>query len=155
MRDQASILPKWLSHQGRILAKEQFHNSYAFWAMPILISSLVANFAHHPLYSTIILANFFFSKSRSFILPNYEQTDSKTAIVLIGIDVTVASTLQFDKNLNVKLENLLLIMNSSFFSIKYVILSFFLDWLTFETVILMIRNFSVVAGNDQRLKQST
>ena len=70
---------------------------------------------------------FFFSKSRSFILPNYEQTDSKTAIVLIGIDVTVASTLQFDKNLNVKLENLLLIMNSSFFSIKYVILSFFLD----------------------------
>ena len=98
---------------------------------------------------------FFFSKSRSFILPNYEQTDSKTAIVLIGIDVTVASTLQFDKNLNIKLENLLLIMNSSFFSIKYVILSFFLDWLTFETVILMIRNFSVVAGNDQRLKQST
>ena len=43
------FLPKWLSYQGRILAKEQFHNSYTFWTMPILISSPVQIIMTHPL----------------------------------------------------------------------------------------------------------
>ena len=38
-----------LPHQGRILAKEQFHNSYTFWAMPILIFSPVQIIMTHPL----------------------------------------------------------------------------------------------------------
>ena len=43
------LLPKWFPHQGRILAKEQFHNSYTFWAMPILIFSPFANFGKQSL----------------------------------------------------------------------------------------------------------
>ena len=35
-----------------ILAKEQCHNSYTFWAMPILIFSPVYFFMRHPLESS-------------------------------------------------------------------------------------------------------
>ena len=49
MSYETVLLPKWLSHQGRILVKEQFHNSYTFWAMPILIFSPVQIIMRHPL----------------------------------------------------------------------------------------------------------
>ena len=44
-----NILIEGESHQGRILAKEQFHNPYTFWAMPILIFSPVQIIMSHPL----------------------------------------------------------------------------------------------------------
>ena len=49
MSYETVLLPKQLSHQGIILAKEQFHNSYTFWAMPILIFGPVYFFLGHPL----------------------------------------------------------------------------------------------------------
>ena len=56
-------MPKWLSHQGRILAKEQFHNSYTFWAMPILIFGPVQIIMSHPLFELIK-----FAKSKKCLL---------------------------------------------------------------------------------------
>ena len=48
-QDFTGILPKWLSHQGSILAKEQLHHLYIFWAMPILIFSSVQIIMRHPI----------------------------------------------------------------------------------------------------------
>ena len=50
MSDETDLLPKWLSNQGIILAKDQFHHSYTFWAMPILIFSPVQIIMGHPLF---------------------------------------------------------------------------------------------------------
>ena len=49
-------MPKWLSHQGRILAKEQFHNPYTFWAMPILIFSPVQIIMGHPIWKDFFVS---------------------------------------------------------------------------------------------------
>ena len=49
MSDEAILLPKWLPHQGVILAKEQLHHSNTFWTMHILIFSPVYLFLRHPL----------------------------------------------------------------------------------------------------------
>ena len=76
------LLPKWLSHQGRILAKEQFHSSYTFWAMPILIFGPVYLFMRHPrctfllsiiyLQKDISLAGFDFWKWIGFCFGVYD-----------------------------------------------------------------------------------
>ena len=58
MSYETVLLPNWSSHQGRNLAKKQFHNSYTFWAMPILIFSRVQIIMTHP------LCTFLFSESR-------------------------------------------------------------------------------------------
>ena len=50
MTYETVLLPKWLSHQRRILAEEQFRNSYTFSAMPILIFSPVQMIMTHPLH---------------------------------------------------------------------------------------------------------
>ena len=60
MSYETVLLPKWLSHQGRILAKEQFHNSYTIWAMPILIFSPVQIIMTHPLGKLKRLRDFSF-----------------------------------------------------------------------------------------------
>ena len=60
MSYETVLLPKWLSHQGRILAKEQFYNSYTFWAIPILIFSPVQIIMTHPLYFIVIIFLFIF-----------------------------------------------------------------------------------------------
>ena len=54
MSYETVLLPKWLSYQGRILAKEQFHNSYTFWAMSILIFSPVQIIMRHSILGTRI-----------------------------------------------------------------------------------------------------
>ena len=43
------VLPKFSPHGTIISAKEQFHNSYTFWAMRILIFSPVQIIISHPL----------------------------------------------------------------------------------------------------------
>ena len=49
MSYETVLLPKFSPDGTIILANEQFHNSYTFWAMPILISSPVQIIMTHPL----------------------------------------------------------------------------------------------------------
>ena len=49
MSYETVLLPKYSPDGTIILAKEQFHNSYNFWAMPILIFSPVYLLMRHPL----------------------------------------------------------------------------------------------------------
>ena len=51
MSDQSVLLPKWFTHGGITLAKEQLGHSYTFWTMTILIFSPVANFGQQSLPS--------------------------------------------------------------------------------------------------------
>ena len=53
MSYETVLLPKWLSHQGTKLAKEQLHHSYTFWTMSILIFSPVYFFLRHPLFKLL------------------------------------------------------------------------------------------------------
>ena len=63
-------MPKLLFHQVRILAKEQVHNSYTFWAMSILIFSPVYFFLRHPLLLYYFWrSGFIFKPLTSCILP--------------------------------------------------------------------------------------
>ena len=50
MSYETVLLPKFSPDETIILAKEQFHNSYTFWAMPILIFSRVQIIITHPLF---------------------------------------------------------------------------------------------------------
>ena len=52
------LLPKFSSDGTIILAKEQVHNSYTFWAMPILIFSPFANFGKQSLRLIFWFLNF-------------------------------------------------------------------------------------------------
>ena len=49
MSYETVLLPNFSPDGTIILAKEQFHNSYVFWAMPILIFSPFANFGKQSL----------------------------------------------------------------------------------------------------------
>ena len=49
MSDQAVLLPKWFTHGGIILGKEQLGHLNTYWIMPIMIFSQVYFFLVHPL----------------------------------------------------------------------------------------------------------
>ena len=55
MSYETVLLPKFFPDGTIILAKEQFHNSYTFWAIPILIFSPVQIIMTHPLILVLIL----------------------------------------------------------------------------------------------------
>ena len=74
MSYETVLLPKWLSHQGIILAKEQFHNSYTFWAMPILIFGPVYLFMRHPLYFFTLV--FSCMSTTAYLLRRWSCTNS-------------------------------------------------------------------------------
>ena len=49
MSNETDLLPKWSPDWTIILAKDQFHHSYTFWTMPILIFSPVQIIMGHPI----------------------------------------------------------------------------------------------------------
>ena len=73
MSFETFLLPKFFPDGTIILAKEQFHNSYTFCAMPILIFSPVQIIMTHPLYPVIGLLNFMgnFQKFKEISLKLY------------------------------------------------------------------------------------
>ena len=120
MSYETVLLPKWLSHQGRILAKEQFHNSYTFWARPILIFSPVQIIISHPLtllemlllYVNVFNENVtknasFFSFSFSLQLGSYAQHRSTIYFWFSTVSWILLFTVVSTRN-----------SNSSFFNIK-------------------------------------
>ena len=58
MSYETVLLPKWLSHQGIILANSFI--THTFWAMPILIFNPVYLFMRHPLPNAFLLKLLFF-----------------------------------------------------------------------------------------------
>ena len=68
MSDEAVLLPKWLSNQGIIFAKEQLHHSYTFWIMFILIFCPIQIIMGHPisyLYNWILIR--FWNETNAFL----------------------------------------------------------------------------------------
>ena len=80
MSDQAVLLPKWCAPRGIILGKGQLGHSHTFWIMSIMISSAVANFGYHPLFSRKkVQGNTFSNFSSTYHTFDYSIIISKLA----------------------------------------------------------------------------